>query len=154
MDSKIPIVCNNSTHAPLWQFYLHCKVEVTGTSGIIWIICHQVLRHLSEHGTRSIEKHLLPKEHITKLNELVESEVSEMKSTTMVETTFAIFKRLDSWEITIVNLQKKSRFISSKQSILTQLTLTMFETLDKELPNCGIWTWYQISLHHITICFD
>lgn len=81
---------------------------------------------------------MLPKEHITKLNELVESEVSEMKSTTMVETTFAIFKRLDSWEITIVNLQKKSRFISSKQSILTQLTLTMFETLDKELPNCGI----------------
>ena len=67
--SKRPIAWNNSRHAPLWRFYSHCGSEETGSPGIICIGCHQVLRHPSEHGTRSMGKHLLANIHIAKLNE-------------------------------------------------------------------------------------
>jgi len=49
--SKCPIAWNNSRHAPLWLFYLHCRIEETSSLGIICIVCHQVFRHLSVHGT-------------------------------------------------------------------------------------------------------
>ena len=52
--SKRPIAWNDSRHAPSWRFYLHCGIEATGSPGIICIVCHQVLRHPSEHGTSSI----------------------------------------------------------------------------------------------------
>jgi len=70
--SKRPIAWNNSRHAASWRFYLHCGIEENGRPGIICIVCHQVLSHLSEHGTSSMEKHLLAKAHIAKLNELTE----------------------------------------------------------------------------------
>jgi len=38
--SKRPIAWNNSRHAPLWRFYLHCGIEETGSPGIICIVCH------------------------------------------------------------------------------------------------------------------
>jgi hypothetical protein len=69
VGSNRPIAWNNSIHAPSWRFYLHCGIEETGCPGIICIICHQVLRHPSEHGTSSMGKHLLAKAHIAKLNE-------------------------------------------------------------------------------------
>jgi hypothetical protein len=69
VGSKGPITWNNSRHAPWWWFYLHCGIEETGSTGIICIICHQVLRHPSEDGTSSVGKHLLAITHITKLNE-------------------------------------------------------------------------------------
>jgi hypothetical protein len=50
-DSMLPISCNNSRHAPLCQFYLHCRIEATGRLGIMCVICHHVLRHPSEHET-------------------------------------------------------------------------------------------------------
>jgi len=78
--SKRPIAWNNSRHAPSWRFYLHCGIEETGSPGIICIVCHQVLRHPSEHGTSSMGKHLLAKAHIAKLNELTVSEVTELTS--------------------------------------------------------------------------
>jgi hypothetical protein len=64
VGSKRPIAWNASRHAPSWRFYLHCGIKESGSPGIICIICHQVLRHPSEHGTSSMEKHLLAKAHI------------------------------------------------------------------------------------------
>jgi hypothetical protein len=108
--SKRPIAGNNSRHAPSWRFYLHCGIEETSSPGIICIVCHQVLRHPSEHGTSSLGKHLLAKAHIAKLNELTASEVTELTSTTVDETALAILKRQGSRGITIVSLQRKFRF--------------------------------------------
>jgi len=88
--SKRPIAWNNSRHAPLWRFYLHCGIEETGSPGIIFIVCHQVLRHPSEHGTSSMGKHLLAKAQITKLDELTESEITELTSSTVDGTALAI----------------------------------------------------------------
>ena len=110
IGSKRPIAWKNSRHAPSWGFYLHCGIEETGSPGIICIICHQVLRHPSEHGTSSMGKHLLAKAHIAKLNELTESEVTELTSMTVDETALAILKRQGSRGITIVSFQRKFRF--------------------------------------------
>jgi hypothetical protein len=110
VGSKRPIAWKNSRHAPSWRFYLHCGIEETGSPGIICIVCHQVLRHPSEHGTSSMGKHLLAKAHIAKLNELTESEVTELTSTTVDETPLAILKRQGSRGITIVSLQRKTIF--------------------------------------------
>jgi hypothetical protein len=105
---KRPIAWNNSTHAPCWWFYLHCGIEETGSPAIIFIICHQVLRHPSEHGTSSMGKHLLAKAHIAKLYKLTESEVTELTNSTVDETALAILKRQTNPGITIVCLQRKA----------------------------------------------
>jgi len=103
IGSKRPIAWNNSRHAPSWRFYLHCGMEENSSPGIICIVCHQVLRHPSEHGTSSMGKHLLAKAHIAKLNQLTESEVTELTSLTVNETALAILKRQGSRGITIVS---------------------------------------------------
>jgi len=99
---KHPIAWNNSKHAPSWHFYLHCGIEETSSPGIICIVCHQLLRHPSEHGTGSMGIHLLANAHIAKFNELTESEVSELTSTTIKEAALAILKRQGSHGIPIV----------------------------------------------------
>ena len=104
---KQPIAWNNSGHVPVWWLYLHCGIEETGSPGIICIVCHQVLRHPSEHGTSSMGKHLLATAHIPKLNELTESEVTELTSWTVDETAVSILKRQGSWGITIVRSQRR-----------------------------------------------
>ena len=109
-SSKQPIGWKNSRHPPSWRFYLHCGFEETGSPGIICIVCHQVLRHPSEHGTSSMGKHLLAKAHIAKLNELTESEVTELTSSMVDETALAILKRQGSRGITIVSLPRKTMF--------------------------------------------
>jgi len=96
ISSKRPIAWNNSRHAPSWRFYLHCGMAENGSPGIICIVCHQVLRHPSELGTSSMGKHLLAKAHIAKLNELTESEVTELTSSTVDETALAILRRQGS----------------------------------------------------------
>jgi len=108
--SMWPIAWNNSGHTPSLRFYLHCGIAESGSPGIICIICHQVLRHPSEHGTSSMGKHLLAKAHIAKLNELTEIEVTELTSSTVDETALAILKRQESRGITIVSFQRKIRF--------------------------------------------
>jgi len=110
VGSKWPIAWNNSRHAPSWRFYLHCGIEETGSPGIICIVCHKVFRHPSEHGTSSMGKHLLAKVHIAKLNELPESEVTELTSSTVDETALAILKRQRSRGVTIVSSQRKILF--------------------------------------------
>jgi hypothetical protein len=90
--SKQPIAWNNSRHAPSWQFYLHSGMGESGSPDIICIICHQVLQHLSEHATSSMGKHLLAKAHIAMVNELPESEVTELTSSRVDEAALAILK--------------------------------------------------------------
>jgi hypothetical protein len=80
VGSKGPIAWKNSTNAPSWRFYLHCGIEETGSTGIISIMCHQVLRHESEHETSAMGKHLLGKANSAKLNLLTESELTELTS--------------------------------------------------------------------------
>jgi hypothetical protein len=89
---------------------LYCGIEETGSTGIICIVCHQVLHHPSEHGTSSMGKHLLAKAHIAKLNELTESEVTKLTSLSVDKTALAILKRQGSRGITIVSLQRKIIF--------------------------------------------
>jgi len=103
IGSKRPIAWNNSRHAPLWRFYLHCGMAQNGSPGIICIVCHQVLHHPSEHGTSSMGKHLLAKAHITKLNELTESEGTELTSSMVDETALAILRRQGSRGFSIVS---------------------------------------------------
>jgi len=103
IGSKRLIACNNSRHAPSWRFYLHCGMAENGSPGIICIVCHQVLRHASEHGTSSMGKHLVAKAHIAKMNELTESEVTELTSSTVDETALAILRRQGSRGISIVS---------------------------------------------------
>jgi len=110
VPSKQPIAWNSSRHVPSWQFYLHCGIERTGCPGILCIVCHQVLRHPSEHATSSMRKHLLAKALITKLNQLTESEVTELTSSTVDETPLAFLKRQGSQGITIVSPQRKIIF--------------------------------------------
>jgi len=55
-------------------------------------------------------KHLLAKAHIANLNELTESVVTELISSTVGETALAILKRQGSRGITIVSLQRKIIF--------------------------------------------
>ena len=93
VGSKRSIAWKNSRHAPSWRFYLHCGIVETGIPGIICIFCNQVLLHQSEHVTRSMRKHLLAKAHIAKLNELTESEDTELTSSTVDESALAILKR-------------------------------------------------------------
>jgi hypothetical protein len=152
--SKRPIARKSSRHAPSWHFYLHCGPEKTGNPGMICIICHQVLWHPSEHGTSSMGKHLLAKVHIAKLNELTESEVSELTSTTVDETALAILKRQGSRGITIVRMEKNFIFDSLVVPILTSLTDTTLLTGSKGLHNCRISPRHLELLTHARICFS
>ena len=110
VGSKRAIAWKNSRHAPSRRFNLHCGIEETGSPGVICIVCHQVLRHPSEHGTSSMRKHLLAKAHIAKLHEFTEPEVTELTSSMVDETALAILKRQGSRGITIVSLQRKTMF--------------------------------------------
>jgi len=119
LDSKLSIGSNDSRYDPSWRFYLHCRIGVTGSPGIICIVCHQALRHPSEHGTSPMGKLLLANVDIAKLNELTESEVPELTMSMVDEITLAILKRQGSREITIVMSQLKLLFDIYTSAILT-----------------------------------
>jgi len=105
VGSKRPSPWNNNSHMSPMPFCLHCRIEETGSPGIICIICCQVLRHPLEHGTSSMGKHLLAKAHIAKWNELTESEVTELTSSTIDHTALTVLMWQDNRESTIVSLQ-------------------------------------------------
>jgi len=112
VGSKCPIACNNSRHVASWRFYLHRRIEETSSPGIVCIVHHQVLSHQSEYETSLIRKYLLAKGHIAKWNELTESEVSELTSTTSHDTALAILKTQSSRGVAIVSSQRKFIFVS------------------------------------------
>jgi len=78
---KYSMAWNKTRHGPLWWFYLHCGIEENCSPGVRYIICHQVLRHPSEHGTSSMGNQLLENAQIAKLKELTELEISELTGT-------------------------------------------------------------------------
>ena len=110
LGSNCHIACNYSRHASWWRCYLHCGIEVTGSPGIICIICHQVLHHRSKYGTGSRRKHLLANAQIAKLDELTESKVIELTCSMVKETTLGILKRQGSPGITVVSIERKIIF--------------------------------------------
>jgi hypothetical protein len=110
VGSNRPIAWINSRHAPWWRFYSHCRIAKTSSAGIKSIVCHQVLRHPSEHKTSSMGKHLLAKAHIAKLNVPTVSEVTELTRSTVDKTAFAILKKKGSQGIPIVSLYMKFKF--------------------------------------------
>jgi len=110
VGSKHPIVSNDSRHTPFWQFYLLCGIEESGSPGVICIVCHQVFRHPSEHGTTSMGKHMLATAHIAMLNKLTESEVTKLTSSTVDDTALAILKRQGSRGIPIISSHRKFIF--------------------------------------------
>jgi len=138
VSSKRPIAWNMSRHAPSWSFDLYCGMEDTGSPRIICIVCQQVLRHPSQDGSSSMEKHLLASVYIAKLTEFIELEVSELTSTIIDETTLAIRKRQGSRGITIVSSQTKTIFHSSIFSISIQLTDKPLQTSGNGLLNSHI----------------
>jgi hypothetical protein len=110
VGSTWPIAWNNSRPLSSLRFFVHCGIEESGSPGIICMLCHQVLRHRSEHGISSMGKHLLAKAHIAKLNKLTVSEVTEFTSSMVAETAFAILQRQGSWGITMGSLLRKMIF--------------------------------------------
>jgi hypothetical protein len=83
---------------------------MTSHPGIICILCHQVLCDPSEHGTSSMGKHTQANVYIAMLNKLTSSEVTQLTSWTVDDTTLAILKRQRSWGIPIVSSQRKFIF--------------------------------------------
>ena len=147
VDPKWPIALNDANHAHSSRFYLHCGIEETCSPGIIHIVCHQVLRHPSEHGSSSMRKHWLAKAHIAKLNELTDSELTEFTSSTVDETALAILKRQGSQGIKIVSSLRKSKFEIHVNpywrrwhSKCSKLPVKDFET--SKFPQ-GTWTRYH-----------
>jgi hypothetical protein len=67
-------------------------------------------------------KHLLATTHIAKLNELTVSEVTELTSSTVDETSLDILKLQGSRGIPIVCSQRKIKFTIQVLSVLTELT--------------------------------
>jgi len=150
---KRTISWKDSRHALSWRFYLHCGIEETGCPGIIRIVCHPVLRHPSEHGTRSMAKPSLAKAHIAKLNELTESEVTELTSLMVDETALAIVKREGRRGITIVSSQTKFNVHIVFEAILTVVTDKTLQTGSYRLFNSRISPRPLESLPHVRICF-
>jgi len=110
VGSNRPIAWNDSRHALLWRFYLHRGIKVTGSAGIICIVCNQVLCHPSTHWTTWMGKHLLGKVHISMLNILWESELTKWTGSMVNETSLAIHRGQVSRGITIVSSQWKFIF--------------------------------------------
>lgn len=108
--SKQPYASNISRHAQSSRFYLHSGIVATGSPAFISIVCRDVLPHPFEHRTTSMGKHFFGKDQMWKLNELRETEVTELTSTTVYETAFAILKMQGYQVITMVSLQRKIRF--------------------------------------------
>jgi hypothetical protein len=151
--SKRHIAWNYSRHAPSWRFYLHCRMEETGSPSIICIVCHQVLRHPSEHVTSSMGRHLLASVHIPKLNELTGSEVTELTSWTVDERALAIPMRQGSGGIHIVSSQRKIKLTIQISSIFTELTDRTLQTGSKGFSNCWISPRHLESVPHVGFCF-
>ena len=155
VGSKCPIAWNHSRHVSSWPFYLHCGIEETSSPGIICIVCHQVLRHPSKHGTSSMGKHLPAKADIAKLNELTESQGTELPRSTVDETALVLLKRQGSPGITIISLQTKfifniplNPYWSKRQTKHSRLAAKDYETSEYQQDT---WNRY-LMLRFVSAC--
>ena len=83
---------------------------MTSSTEIIYIICHQVLHHPSEHGTSWMGEYLLANVHLTKLDKITELGLTELTSSTVDETALVILKLQERWVIPTVSLQRTIMF--------------------------------------------
>jgi len=150
---KRPIPWKNSRRVQSWRFYLHCGIEATGSRVIICIVCHQVLRHPSEHGTSSMGKHLLAKAHMAKFNELRVWEGTELTSSTVNDTALTVLKVKGSRGITTVTVAKKIIFDIQFNSYWPKWQTKYSKLADKDFQTSRIWARQVESLPHVTICF-
>jgi hypothetical protein len=132
---KCLIAWKSSRYSQSWPFSMLCRIEDTSNPGIRCMICYPVLQHTSEHMISSMGIHLLAKVQMAKSSELTESEVSELKRTTVDETALAIANTPGSHGITIVRLQKKLSCDSFVVLILTSLAETTIKTSSTGHPN-------------------
>ena len=156
VGSTRPIGWKYSRHAPSWHLYWHGGIEVTGSASIIWTVYHQVHCHPSAHATSSMGKRLLAKAHMAKLNELSESEVTELTSSTVDETALAILKSQGSRGITIVSLLRKiifdipvDAYWLKCQTECSKLAAKDFETSDLHQDRWNRYLMLQFVCAHI-----
>jgi hypothetical protein len=138
---------------PLWRFYVQCGIEETSSPGIIYIVCNEVLRHPSDHGTSSIGNYFLRTVYIAKLYKVTQSEVTKLSSSTVDETTLSIMNKKDSRGNRIVSLQRRSKLDFQVLFILTKLTEITLQTGSEGLWYCLLSPRHLESLPHIRICF-
>jgi len=141
---------------------MHCGIEESSTPGISGIVCHQVLRHPSEHRAGSMGKFSLAKAHMAMLHQVTESEVNELTSLKTDETAFTILNRQGSRGITIASLQRKlifdiqvNPYILKWQIKPSQLAAKDFETSEfhQDTWNCYLmlgFIWAHIPWKAIT----
>jgi len=104
---KWPVVWNISRHVALWQICLHCRIDKTGSHGIISLVCHHDLHYpFTTWDLLNVET-VTGKAHIGMLNELTESDVTEWHTLTVDETALAIVNKQGCQRVTIVSSQRK-----------------------------------------------
>jgi len=150
---KRSIALDNSRHAPLWHFCLQGRIAKTSSPGFIFIVWHQVLCHISEHGTSSMGKHLLAKAHLAKLNNFTKLEYKDLTSSAVKETTLAIQTRQGTQAIATVSSQRKFIFDILVVSILLRVTHKMLQTGSSELSKYWNSPRHLELLPHIRISF-
>jgi hypothetical protein len=96
-------------------------------------------------------KHLLAKVHIVKLNQFTVSDVTELTSSTLDETAWAILKEQATQGIPIVCSQRKIKFPIQVLSILTELTDKTLQTGSKGLSNCRISPRHLESISQVRL---
>jgi len=147
------IAWNDSRHVPSWRFHLHCGIEDTASPSIISIIGHQVFRHSLEHGTSSMGKHILANAYIPKLNELTESEVTELTYSMLDEIALAILKRPGSRDITIVCSHRRFIFNIEVLSIIDESTDKSLQTGNYGSCHISISPSHQELVPQVRTCF-
>lgn len=133
--------------------YFHCRIEEAGSPNIIFINCHRVLCYPLQHVTRWMEKYLLAKAHITKLNQWQQLEVTNVTTLPMDDTVLAILKRQRSWGITIVSSQRKFICDIVILAMVTEWTDKTLQTGSYRLYNIRISPRYLESLPDVMLCF-
>lgn len=110
VNSTCSIACDNSQCARACWFHLHWAIEKTAIPGIMGIVRHHILLHLSESGTNSMGKHLLTEPHIAQWNKSIVTKVTELTTSTATEIAVAILMKQRRPGITSVSLDRKIIF--------------------------------------------
>jgi hypothetical protein len=101
--TKKPITWKGQKTAKAWQFYKQCALSENDIPSIICIVCHQLLNHPAMTGTSAMSKHLNPREHIGKLNELASSQGTLLDGTPVERQVLAMLKTKGSHGVLIVS---------------------------------------------------